>query len=45
MQIKQILDRIEIQLAFQHVWFPTGKFISFWNFYNKINAVHDQVSE
>ena len=36
-EIKQTLDRIELRLTFQHPWFPQGKFISFWNFYNKVN--------
>ena len=36
-EIKQTLDRIELRLTFQHPWFPQGKFISFWFFYNKVN--------
>lgn len=44
-QIKQTLDRIELKLSFQHAWFPHGKFVSFWNFYNKVNTVQEQVTE
>ena len=34
-----------MQVTFPHTWFPKGKFISFWNFYNKINLVQDTVTE
>ena len=39
------MDKIELRLAFNHVWFPKGKFISFWAFYNQINVVQDQAIE
>lgn len=40
-EVKETLERIEVRLAFSHVWFPTGKFVSFWAFYNKLNEVQD----
>ena len=44
-QIKQCLDRIELKLSFVHPWFPQGKFVSFWAFYNKMNPVAEEQSE
>ena len=38
-QIKQTLDRVELRLNFVHSWFPQGKFVSFWAFYNHLNAM------
>lgn len=35
--IKQTLDLIEVKISFQHVWFPQGKFISYWAFFNRYN--------
>ena len=40
-EVKDSLDKIEVRLAFSHTWFPTGKFVSFWAFYNKMNEVQD----
>ena len=39
------MDRIEIKLSFTHTWFPPGKFVSFWAFYNKMNPVSSEPSE
>jgi hypothetical protein len=36
-EIRQTIDRIEVKINFQHIWFPQGKFHSFWSYYNKIN--------
>ena len=36
-EMRNIMDRIELKLNFQHMWFPQGKFHSFWSFYNKVN--------
>ena len=37
-EIRQNLDSIEIKVTFHHPWFPQGKFLSFWGYYNKINV-------
>ena len=36
--IKETLDRLELKVAFQHIWFPVGKFHSFWGFFNRFNV-------
>ena len=37
-EMKQTLDRIQIKIEFQHQWFPRGKFLSFWAYYNKVSS-------
>lgn len=44
-QIKATLDRIEVRVTFGHPWFPAAKFISFWNFFNKVNSLTDTPTE
>ena len=44
-EIKQTLDKIELKLSFAHPWFPPGKFVSFWAFYNKMNPVAEEATE
>lgn len=29
---------MEVKLGFVHPWFPQGKFVSFWSFYNQMNS-------
>ena len=35
--IKETLEQIEIKVMFKHVWFPDGKFVSYWAFFNRFN--------
>lgn len=35
-EIITVMDRIELKLNFQHIWFPAGKFTSFWAFFNRV---------
>jgi len=37
-QLKQVLSMIEIRTQFDHPWFPPGKFVSFWSFYDRYNS-------
>ena len=39
------MGQIEIKVTFEHTWFPQGKFVSFWAFFDKINTVQDETSE
>lgn len=39
------MDRIEVKINFQHMWFPQGKFHSFWSYYNKVNLETEKQSE
>ena len=36
-EIVRVLDSIEVKLTFVHQFFPAGKFVSFWNFYNRVH--------
>ena len=45
LRIKETLDKIEIRINFSHPWFPAGKFLSFWHFYNYVNSIHDNIEE
>lgn len=38
-EIIKLLKLIEIKIEFSHPWFPSGKFLSFWTLYNKLNEV------
>lgn len=44
-QIREVLDKIEIKMTFQHMWFPSGRFHSFWAYYNKINIETEKQTE
>ena len=35
--IKETLEQIEIKVMFKHVWFPDGKLVSYWAFFNRFN--------
>jgi len=37
-QLKETLSMIEIRTQFDHPWFPPGKFVSFWSFYDRYNS-------
>ena len=32
----EVLDKIEVKILFNHPFFPSGKFVSFWQYYNRI---------
>lgn len=36
-EIKTTLDSIEVKVNFKHVWFPEGKLITYWAFFNRFN--------
>lgn len=44
-EIRETLEKIEVKLPFQHMWFPGGKFHSFWSYYNKVNVETDKLTE
>jgi hypothetical protein len=44
-EIRQTIDRIEVKINFQHIWFPQGKFHSFWSYYNKINIESEKADQ
>jgi hypothetical protein len=35
--IREALDQIEVQISFKHEWFPKGKRLSYWEFFNRFN--------
>jgi hypothetical protein len=44
-EIRETLNKIEVKLGFQHIWFPGGKTHSFWSYYNKVNIETDKQAE
>ena len=44
-EIKTTLNKIEVKLEFNHVWFAPGKFVSFWDYYNKVSIENENPAE
>ena len=44
-EIKTTLNKIEVKLEFNHVWFTPWKFVSFWDYYNKVSLENENPAE